>query len=58
MIPVNPAQAFHYVTGRKATAAILGEQKINGHLTAEVLGYLPIFTLMLTIACVNVTRSP
>ena len=57
MIPVNPAQAFHYVTGRKATAAILGEQKINGHLTAEVLGCLPI-TLMLTIACVNVTRSP
>lgn len=50
MIPVNPARAFHYPTQRKVKATVLGDTEIEEYLdAAQALGYLPIFTLMLTV---------
>ncbi|MET0018354.1 tyrosine-type recombinase/integrase [Oscillibacter sp.] len=50
MIPVNPARAFHYPTQRKVKASVLGDSEVEDYLdAAEALGYLPMFTLMLTI---------
>lgn len=50
LIPVNPARAFHYPTQRKVKASVLGDTEIEEYLdAAQALGYLPIFTLMLTV---------
>lgn len=46
----NPARAFHYPTQRKIKASVLGDSEVEDYLdAAEALGYLPMFTLMLTI---------
>jgi integrase len=46
----NPARAFHYPTQRKIKATVLGGTESEDYLdAAQALGYLPIFTLMLTV---------
>lgn len=50
LIADNPARAFHYATKRKATATVLSSREIDDYLdVAEELGFLPMFTLMLTV---------
>lgn len=45
----NPAKAFHYSKPKKANANVLTPLEIEDYLdTAERLGYLPMFMLVLT----------